>query len=104
MSISFVEFLEINQNSEETNLLEFTGLFETGDIISFQSTLGEVDVRRRRYPKGMQVSMIGENADGDEIFFSVSIFYTNSCDDFPVLTAGQTMGWLTIVSAQFDVG
>ena len=41
--------------------------------------------------------LFGINAQGDVLVNGVFVVFTNECDVFPVITAGDQLGWLSVV-------
>jgi len=76
-----------------------TGEFNNGDPISYSSILNE-DFSSV-IAAGLLVSIAGQNAAGEEISNAWAIFYSNSCDEYPVLINGDQIGWVVMVRYSF---
>ena len=77
------------------------GPFDNGTVM-FTSILGEGnadDFTNVTLPRGLQMSVTGENAAGVTIINTWVILYENDCTTFPVLTDGNQIGWTVFVSA-----
>jgi len=98
VSVTEIQIWEISQPIEMVNLVQFTGIFETGDVISYTSIINQETTRPIDFPRALQIYMLGLDGNGNEISFAIGVAFTNDCTSYPVLSEGQTMGWVTIVS------
>jgi hypothetical protein len=76
-------------------------LFQDGDTFTYSSivdTPSEVS-SPNDVPRVLQLNIVGQNQAGEDIINVFVITYTNTCTDFPVFTVGQSIGWVTLVSA-----
>lgn len=49
-------------------------------------------------PRGLALIMTGFNALGDSVQMSIALIFNPDCDVFPVISPGDTVGWLVVVS------
>ena len=94
--ISNIIINELDRSGNSINQSNLTGTFLDGDSVEYASVLSEADVPGS--VGGLLMSLVGQNAAGDIILNSWAILYTNSCDEYPVLLAGNQIGWTVLVS------
>jgi len=100
--VSNILISELNQELDILKQGSLDGEFVDGDSVMFTSILGDgnadefTDVT---LPRGLQMSVTGENAAGVTIINTWVILYQNDCTTFPVLTDGNQIGWTVFVSA-----
>ena len=102
VSIESIVIFELDA-SNDLNILSvtnMTGPFASGDEIKYESfAVSNTDeVVAGQIPRVLQVTLQGFNAAGDDLTQSYVIVYTNECSVYPVLTAGSTIGWTSLVS------
>jgi hypothetical protein len=51
-------------------------------------------------PAGLQVTVIGVNADGTALVNLWVVLFTNDCDSYPVIENEMKIGWTVFVSAR----
>lgn len=104
VSVSEITAIELGQDVSvlEREEIDKEGiLFLDGETFSYSSLIdtpsdvsGANDV-----PRVLQLNIIGQNQAGEDIINVFIITYSNTCTDFPVLTAGQSVGWVRLVRA-----
>lgn len=94
-SVDRIDVLEIREDTTLILRNEITGPFSDGDTITYTTNpIGSsADV-----PFGIQFNTHAFNAAGEPLLNVLSIEYTNECDVYPVISEGQTAGWLQFVS------
>jgi hypothetical protein len=66
---------------------------------AFTKTANISAVRPSEIPRGVAVIMNGVNAANETIQMSIAIIFTEECDTYPIIVAGDSVGWLVIVSS-----
>lgn len=98
VNVFSVDFLELDQNLEVLNQESSFVNFDDGAVFNFTSFSAGGGVNPITVPKTLIVSLIGRNVDREPLFMQYLITYSNACDAFPVLTAGEQIGWTRFVS------
>ena len=93
-TVQFIEIIEFDQYNSILKEEMIEGDFKDGDTFSFISNAG----RGVNIPKRIQFSILGKNKDGQGLINIYIITFTNSCEAFPVLSDGQSVGWTRFVS------
>ena len=103
VSVSLIDVSELGQNLQDVvGQARFSGNYGTGDTVSYTSNSDVPEVINEiSLPKALQLSMIGVNADGDELIFSALLAYSNSCTVYPVFLQDARNGWVELVSRVF---
>jgi hypothetical protein len=100
VSIEQVSIVEVAQNLDTIKSTDINGTFLSGDTLTYE-TFAVTDtalVLNGQVPHGMIITLNGFNAGGEAITNSYVILFTNECGVYPVLSAGSTIGWTTLVS------
>lgn len=100
VSVDSVVIFELDANLDIVNTTTFNSSFASGDTVVYESfaVTNTDEVAAGRVPRALQVNVNGFNAAGDDLTNSYVILYTNECDIYPVLNAGSTIGWTSLVS------
>jgi hypothetical protein len=99
VSVGSIDILEL-----DGDLVLFTqssrfGTFANGESFAYTSVSSDpAMVNITTYPKALQVSVIGNNAAGQTLFFAGLVIYATDCTIYPVVNAGSTIGWVKFVS------
>ena len=102
VSVSVITVTEIGINLEpiKTENITFPGsTYQSGDIFAYEAfSMSDVEsVANGTIPIGLQVSITGRNANDEEIINKIVVIFTNDCAIYPVLDAGSTIGWVSLV-------
>ena len=99
--VSEIQILELDQNQDVVGQSVFTdGPFFDGDKVFYTSIVSTDPelVNSVSLPRGIQVSINGNNALNQPLLNTWGILYNNDCGIFPLLTVGQNIGWSVFVS------
>lgn len=98
--VSEVDVGEFDQAGETLTNTEIEGPFDTGDTFSYTTSTLEGDVNvtdASMIPRGLQVAINSENANGDVIINTWILTYSNDCEFVPIVEVGESIGWTVIV-------
>lgn len=100
VTVTSVYIVEFDVNLDTLKFTNITDTFESGDTLSYETfAVTDTDaVSAGQIASGIQVTLFGFNAAGDDLANAFVILYTNQCDIYPVLTSGSTIGWTSVVS------
>jgi hypothetical protein len=100
VSASSIAFLELDQNLQVIVDTTFTNNYTDGETVKYTSltAVGLNPTNITAVPRGLQVSIQGSNAEGEQIINVWIITYSNDCGFYPVLTVGERIGWSIFVS------
>ena len=74
-------------------------MFRNSDKFTYTSVIAKDSTEdASMIPKGIQLSIVGQNALEETLRLKWIIRYNNDCDVFPILTEGQHIGWTIFVS------
>jgi hypothetical protein len=106
VSISSIAFLELDQNLQVIVDTSFINSFKDGETVKYTSltAVGLNPTNITAVPRGLQVSIQGANAEGQQIINVWIITYSNDCGFYPVLTVGERIGWSIFVSCCLFAG
>ena len=74
--------------------------FADGATVSFQPRA----LQSGHVLGGLTIQANGVNAEGEELMFSGGFHFTNDCGSFPVLTNGDSIGWVVLVGIILATG
>jgi hypothetical protein len=101
VTVSEIQVLELDEFQDPIGQSVYTdGPYFDGDFVTYTSivrTQPEI-VNAMTLPRGLQVSIVGNNAQNQPIINTWGILYNNDCGIFPLLTVGQQIGWSIFVS------
>lgn len=99
VAVREIQVLEITREDVVIKSTVFDDGYSDGDSIEFESFLvtDPGAVNKLTLPKIISMTIIGENAAGQTLFHLLAISYDNSCDTFPVISAGARIGWIVFV-------
>lgn len=95
--VDTVTILELNMDAV-INSTTLRGPFNDGDVITYASISSYANLTEAYFPFGLQMTLTGENSDGDTVINAVAVEYTNECDAWPVYPPDAQIGWAAIVS------
>lgn len=95
--ITSIQILEFNAERQLIGQSFTMENFRSGDTVEFQS-----EITGSSPPKSLQALITGvlDNAESDEIINTFIIDFANDClssSDTPLLSVGQSLGWLLVV-------
>lgn len=100
VKVSTVEILELGEDQQVIQ----SGFYDQGyfDLatISYTSITGRPDALNLtvdQIPRGLQLNIIGQNANEEDILNYWIVLFTNQCNAFPVFEIGDMIGWTVIV-------
>jgi hypothetical protein len=100
VSAGSIDILELDADLVLLTQSSKFGTFNNGDIIRFASVSNNTDTLNETfYPKGLQISIVGNNVLGETLFFAGLIVFDTECGQYPVIEVGSSIGWITFVSA-----
>lgn len=86
---------ELDEVGNPIGGLNLTGTYIDGDSVQFASVLSEAVTPTS--VGGLVVSIAGQNAAGEVLTNSWAIIFSTSCDVYPILVAGDQIGWTVLV-------
>lgn len=96
--VETVTILEVNELAV-INSTTLTGPFLDGDEIQYASISSYRNLTETYFPFGLEMTLMGENSDGDTLVNIISIAYdVTECEEWPVIPSGSAIGWIDIVS------
>ncbi|KAL7567136.1 hypothetical protein ACA910_009463 [Epithemia clementina (nom. ined.)] len=98
VTITKVEILELDADQGVLKGVTNTGDFVNGQEFNYTSVAvdnPELDIA----VNGLQMTLDGRNLNGDQILNTWVIVFTNECGIFPLLEAGDEIGWTEFVSS-----
>lgn len=107
VSVSAVSILELDQNSQVVSQKSLTDQdLANGDSFDYTSiTIASPEeiIEEEKLPKGLQVFLSAKNSEGEDLVNFFAIEYDSEfCSDAPILSAGQQIGWTTIVRIYYS--
>ena len=102
VSVGSIDLLELDVSLELLLQSSRFGTFLDGDDFSYNSLSSDLSmINETAFPKALQISVIGNNADGDTLFFAGLVIYETDCGAamFPSILENSSIGWITFVSA-----
>jgi hypothetical protein len=100
ISVGSIDIIELDADLELLTQSSQFGTFSDGDTITYTSISNVPSaINETVYPIAFQVSVIGNNAAGDTLFFAGLIVYVTECTVFPVILEGSSIGWVAFVSS-----
>lgn len=104
VTVSSIDILELDVDLGLLTQSSKFGTFNDGDIIEYSSVSSDPSALNDTfYPKALQISMIGNNVDGDTLFFAGLIIYSTECNQYPLIEEGSSIGWITLVSSDMII-
>jgi hypothetical protein len=101
VSLSSVLIADLDQNLQTVVSGQQANLTSSDKIVydAFTKTANVSAALSSEIPRGVALIMKGENAAGEDIQMSIAIIFTQECDTYPIIAAGDSVGWLVIVSS-----
>lgn len=102
VSVGSIDILELDANLVLLTQSSRFGTYGDGDAFPYDSiSQNPSDVNATNYPRALQISVIGNNAAGEALFFAGLIVFETDCLAYPTLLEGSTIGWIRFVSTCF---
>jgi hypothetical protein len=92
-----VDILELAQDFTVLAQENVTGGFEDGNSFSYTSIIGDTG-NAIEVPRVLQLNIFAVNAENQPIVNFFAISFTNDCGFYPVLSEGNSAGWIELVS------
>lgn len=103
-SVETVDFVEFDQ---ALGRLAESSIFEQlldGDTISYTSVSADPEtITVSTVPKALQITMLAQNSIGQPILMTWLMTFSNSCNEYPVISTDERIGWTRFVSV-FPMG
>lgn len=99
VTVGSIDILELDENLVLLSQSSKFGTYQDGDSFDYESVSNNPSaVNVTSYPRAMQVSVIGNNAAGETLFFAGLMVFVTDCSVYPNLVEGSSIGWVTFVS------
>lgn len=99
ISAGSIDILELDADLVLLTQSSRFGTFNDGDVIRFASVSNDPTMLNETfYPKGLQLSIVGNNVLGETLFFAGLIVFETDCGQYPLIEVGSSVGWITFVS------
>jgi hypothetical protein len=104
VAIQSINVIELDQNlqllAQESIERDFGDgdTFQYTSVAAFPGTTSYTEDAPTNIPRAIQLNINGINQNGEGIINVFIIVFTNSCDVYPVLFEGESIGWTTFVS------
>jgi hypothetical protein len=98
--VNQIQILELGQDMSVLVRQTVDGEFLEDYVFDYVSITNEPEgiSGSQDIPRGLQISLIGENASGQALISVFIITFTNRCDAYPVLVENESAGWAVFVS------
>lgn len=104
VTVGSIDILELDSNLMLLTQKTLFGTYRNGDTFSYTSVSNDqTNLNGTAYPTALQVSVIGNNAGGETLFFAGLVVYATDCSAYPTILEGSSVGWITFVSTRFCV-
>ena len=94
MLVDSVTVVELGQDSMIVAQQNYSEPYYDGDSFDYVSVVSDDN---SVFPKGIQLNVYGQNANGDDIANIILVTFTNNCSVYPVFD-GFSEGWAMFVS------
>jgi len=99
VSAGSIDILELDESLELLTQSSIFGTYVDGDSFSYNSLSVDLSmVNETTFPKALQISVIANNAEGEQLFFAGLVIYATDCVSFPTLLENSKIGWISFVS------
>lgn len=99
--VDSIDILELDSDLVLISQASKFGTFRSNDIFNYTSITADIssnDFDETQIPKALQISILGQNNNGDPLFFAALIIYVTNCTVVPTIMTGSSIGWITLVS------
>jgi hypothetical protein len=94
--VGSIDILELDEDLKLITQSSLFGTYRNGDSFSYTSTSNDPSkINTTAYPTAIQISIIGNNKDGESLFFAGLIEYATECNGMPSLDEASSIGWIT---------
>lgn len=98
-SVETTDFVEFDQALGRLAESSIFDQLRDGDTITYTATTTDPGaVTMPSVPKALKITMLAQNSVGQPLLMTWMITFTNNCNQFPVLSVGDTIGWTRFVS------
>ena len=98
ISAGSIDILELDSDLVLLTQSSRFGTFNNGDLIRFASVSNDPTMLNETfYPKGLQISIVGNNVLGETLFFAGLIVFETDCGQYPPIEVGSSVGWITFL-------
>ena len=99
VQVETTDFIEYDQASGRLTESSLFDPLQNGDTFTFTSFSADPDaVAVPTVPRAVQITMLAQNAAGQPLLMTWLISFTNACAFYPVIEAGDSIGWTEFVS------
>jgi len=99
VSVGSIDILELDETLESLSQSSRFGTFQDGASFAYNSVSNDPSrLNETAFPKALQISVIGNNADGESLFYAGLIVFATDCIAFPTIEEDSRIGWITFVS------
>lgn len=101
VTVGSIDILELDEDLVLLTQSSTFGTFVDGDTFNYTSISNDpTKINETEYPTALQISVIGNNKDGETLFFAGLLVFVTNCSVYPTLLEGSTLGWVTFVSTK----
>lgn len=97
-SVKTIQILELDLDLNTIFVDNFVGNFQDGDSVEYSSVSAGDITDDSQVPGGIQLNIVGTDANGLQITNSFIVEYTNDGAVSPILFVGDQIGWVVFVS------
>lgn len=98
VAVGSIDILELDENLVLLTQSSRFGTYGNEDSFPYESiSRNPSEVNATSYPRALQVSVIGNNAAGETLFFAGLIVFVTDCSAYPTLMEGSSIGWIRFV-------
>lgn len=101
VTVGSIDILELDKDLVLLTQSSTFGTYLDGDTFNYTSISNDPSkVDGNVYPTALQISVIGNNKDGETLFFAGLLIFVTDCSVYPTLLEGSSVGWVTFVSTR----
>ena len=97
VKIRHLDIYELDADRFNLGSMTFSDLAD-GDSVEYTSVLDEEGYAGEPVKALIIIIFFAANASGETLYFGQGFEFSNDCATYPVLTAGDTIGWYDLVS------
>lgn len=99
VTVQNIQIFELDQSLQVSSQTVRSGTFTDGSTFTYTSIISTMNSGSppASLPRGLQLVITGLNENEESTVNTFVITYTNDCGVFPILTEGQTAGWVIFV-------
>jgi len=104
VTVGSIDILELDEDLVLLRQSSTFGTYLDGDKFNYTAISNDPSkVNETQYPTALQISVIGNNKDGETLFFAGLLIFVTDCSVYPTLLEGSTVGWITFVSITMSI-